>query len=131
MFCCIKVPFLVTSEDIDQTIIGFNAIFELIRCCNSQETNHLFLKTLTSSFVSAKEYEVKSFVNLVQGPRGGDLCDVKTIKKDFVVPKGMPLCVPCRVRLDLLRNRHQSFFSHISMKSGICLTVCNFSKHFS
>ena len=46
---CIKVPFLVTSEDIHQTIIGFNVIFELIRRCNSQETNHLFLKTLTSS----------------------------------------------------------------------------------
>ena len=37
----IKVPFLVTSEDIDQTIIGFNVILELIRRCNSQETNHL------------------------------------------------------------------------------------------
>ena len=94
---CIKVPFLVTSEDIDKTIIGFNVIFELIQRCNSQETNQLFLKTLTSSFVSAKEYDVKSFVNLVQESRGGDLCDVKTIKKDFVVPKGMSLRVPCRV----------------------------------
>ena len=94
---CIKVPFLVTSEDIDQTIIGFNVIFELIRRCNSQETNHLFLKRLTSSFVSAEENEVKSLVNLVQESRGGDLCDVKTVKKDFVVPKGMSPRVPCRV----------------------------------
>ena len=77
----IEAPFLVTSEDIDQTIIGFSIIFELIHHCNSQETNHLFLKTLTSSFVSAKEYDVKSFVNLVQESRGGDLCGVKTIKK--------------------------------------------------
>ena len=63
---CVKVPFLATSEDIDQTIIGFNVIFELIRCCNSQETNQLFLKTLTSSFIFAKEYDVKSFINFVQ-----------------------------------------------------------------
>ena len=38
----IKVPFPLTSEDIDQTIIGFNVILELIRRCKSQETNHLF-----------------------------------------------------------------------------------------
>ena len=62
---CIKVPFPVTSEDIYQTSIGFNIIFELIRRCNSQETGHLFIKTLTSHFVSAKKYDVKSFVNLV------------------------------------------------------------------
>ena len=54
---CIKVPFLVTSEYIDQTII--DVIFELIRRCTSQETSHLFPKTLTSSFASAKEYDVK------------------------------------------------------------------------
>ena len=40
---------------------------------------------------------MKSFVNLVQESRGGDVCDVKTIKKNFVVPKGMSLRVPCRV----------------------------------
>ena len=52
---------------------------------------------MLSSFNSVDDTQLKTFINFVQECGQNDLCTVKTIKKNFVIPAGKSLKIPCRV----------------------------------
>ena len=58
----IRVPFLVTPAKIDQTLIGFNVICELIRANSSENTRELLLDAMLSSFNSVDDTQLKTGV---------------------------------------------------------------------
>ena len=62
----ICVPFLVTPMTLDQTIIGFNVVHELIPANSSEDVKDLFFDAMFSSFNSTGKSELKTFINLVQ-----------------------------------------------------------------
>ena len=143
----IHVPFLVTPAKIDQTLIGFNVIYELIRANSSENTREL-LDAMLSSFNSVDDTQLKTFINFVQECGQNDLCTVKTIQKNFVIPAGKSLKIPCRVdtgpiskRLPVLFERfeeenlpyglsvHQTLLSISPQSSRIHLQIFNSSNH--
>ena len=69
----------------------------LIRSNSSENTKELLLDAILSSFNSVDDTQLKTFINFVQECGQNDLCTVKTIKKNFIVPAGKSLKVPCRV----------------------------------
>ena len=89
------VPFLVTKDDMDLSLIGYDVIEEHLRSKNN-DTN---LSTLIRCFPTTKPSNVEALVNFIQLTSEQDLCSVKTSKRDVVIPKGKCLKIPCRVNL--------------------------------
>ena len=89
------VPFLVTKDDMDLPLIGYNVIEEHLRSKNN-DTN---LSTLIRCFPTTKPSNVEALVNFIQSTSEQYLCSVKTSKRDVVIPKGKCLKIPCRVNL--------------------------------
>ena len=69
----------------------------LIRSNSSENTKELLLDAILSSFNSVDDTQLKTFINFVQECGQNDLCTVKAIKTNFIVPAGKSLKVPCRV----------------------------------
>ena len=144
----IRVPFLVTPAKTDQTLIGFNVICELIRANSSENIRELLLDAMLPSFNSVDDTQLKTFINFVQECGQNDLCTVKTIKKNFVIPAGKSLKIPCRVdtgpiskclpalfepfeveNLPYDLSVHQTLLSISPQSSRIHLQIFNSSNH--
>ena len=144
----IRVPFLVTLAKIDQTLKGFNVICELIRANSSENTRELLLDAMLSSFNSVDDTQLKTFTNFVQECGHNDLCTVKTIKKNFVIPAGKSLKIPCLIDTGPISKRllvllepfevknlpyglsvHQTLLSISPQSSRIHLQIFNSSNH--
>jgi hypothetical protein len=54
------------------------------------------VQSLTSSFENLKEEHAKQLVNLIETNDSDFLCEVKSVKRDIVIPKGTTARVPCR-----------------------------------
>ena len=110
-------PFVVTPAKIDQNLIGFNVIRELIRSNSSQNTKELLLDAMLLSFNSTDDTQLKTFINFIQECRQHNLCTVKTIKKNFIIPAGKSLKVPCRVNTGPISKRLPVFFEPFEVEN--------------
>ena len=84
------VPFLVTKENIDLPLIGYNVIEECIK-------NGLTEQELTSVLPRVASASVKSLIALISCNKDTELCVVKTDKHDHTVKKRQTLKVSCRL----------------------------------
>lgn len=89
------VPFLVTEEHLDQPIIGY-VIELLVKENDNRSENSTLVQSITSSFGNLEEKHVKQLVNLIETNDSDFLCEVKSVKRDIVVPAGTTSRVPCR-----------------------------------
>ena len=92
----VTVPFLVTEEHLDQPIIGYNVIELLVKDNDNRSKDPSLVQSLTSSFENLKEEHAKQLVNLIETNDSDFLCEIKSIKRDIVIPKGTTARVPCR-----------------------------------
>ena len=92
----VTVPFLVTEEHLDQPIIGYNVIELLVKDNDNRSKNPSLVHSLTSSFENLKEEHAKQLVNLIEMNDSDFLCEVKSVKRYIVIPKGTTARVPCR-----------------------------------
>jgi hypothetical protein len=88
----VRVPFLVTTETIEYPIIGYNVIEEFV----TNEHNDL-LSEIQSSFVGLHNGAAQALINFVQSTDSDYLCNVKTSKRDVVIPSGKQVNIHCRV----------------------------------
>ncbi|CAB4016615.1 Retrovirus-related Pol poly from transposon [Paramuricea clavata] len=88
----VRVPFLVTTETIEHPIIGYNVIEEIV----TNEHNDL-LSEIQSSFVGLDNGAAQALINFVQSADSDYLCNVKTSKRDVVIPSGKQVNIQCRV----------------------------------
>jgi hypothetical protein len=88
----VRVPFLVTTETIEYPIIGYNVIEEIV----TNEHNDL-LSEIQSSFVGLDNGAAQALINFVQSVDSDYLCNVKTSKRDVVIPSGKQANIQCRV----------------------------------
>ena len=79
----IRVPFLVTKENIEQHIIGFSVIELMVRNTESKEDDVLLRRTSRS---------FKTLTSLIPTE---ELCLVKSTKKPHIVPSGKTVHLPC------------------------------------
>lgn len=84
-------PFLVTSENLDCPILGYNAIEEsaMIRAQFPQSMR---------VFKGKDEAELDVLVNFIQSTSSGHICSLKTGRKGVVIPKNHTVNVDCRAK---------------------------------
>lgn len=91
----VTVPFLVTEERLDQPIIGYNVI-ELLVKDSDNLANSTLVQNVTSSFENLPEEHAKQLVNLIETNDSDFLCEVKSVKRDVIIPKNTTVSVSCR-----------------------------------
>ena len=80
--CPITVPFLVTEENFDPFILGYNAI-ELIvaeRSNAEHEGKVPISEVLSEAFSNMSSGNIHALINFVQTSKNGILCDLKILK---------------------------------------------------
>ena len=83
-------PFLVTSENSDCPILGYNAIEELL------DTNQNPTPTVYKRFPEKKDKtKLDALVNFIQSTSPDHICSLKTGRKDLIIPKKQAVNVDC------------------------------------
>jgi hypothetical protein len=85
----ISVPFLVTSEELSISNIGYNVIELFIKDNNPEQV----LPAVTRSFVKT---DANAPINFIRSDTSESLCAVRTSKKNVIIPKGESVSVSCR-----------------------------------
>ena len=80
----LNVPFLVTTERLSQTILGFNAIKMLVQLNDNLELLHEMI--YQSVGINCRQDNVRAFVDLIQGSKEQENIEVKVKGKDIVIP---------------------------------------------
>ncbi|CAB4045381.1 Hypothetical predicted protein [Paramuricea clavata] len=95
----VSVPFLVTQENLELPLVGFNVIEHMINSGTLQENDIL------TSFVGINTHNAVTLLDLVKEINHGELCLVKTPKKDPVIPRGIPKVAKIRCRLSRAQTK--------------------------
>ena len=85
----IRVPFLVTSETLDYSIVGYNVIQEIIDRDSEESSvsSSNIVDCLKASFVfEVKTDKVNTLVNLIKCSKSAEFCQVKIVNKDVIIP---------------------------------------------
>ena len=116
----VQVPFLVTTESLNNTILGFNAIKLLAQSNHSLEC---LLEIFKEALNVDNSEKVQAFVQLIQHPEDHDVGDVQVkIKgKDIVIPAGKIMNVSCKARVGLIVEKRPMMFhgSDLDVPEGI------------
>ena len=94
----VEVPFLVTKEDLQSPIIGYNAIKKLV-CDESEEKDSLaIVKELFKQSEKVLDNQVAStLVATLQSSMSGTLSSVKVEKRGVVLKVGSVKTVSCKI----------------------------------
>ena len=94
----LMVPFLVTEEEVEIPLVGYNVIEEVAK----HEKDKLALIGMIESSMGKSKKKAEALVNLIQKKANCDEPDclggVKTGNKDVVIPKGRNLKLHCVAR---------------------------------
>ena len=101
---------LVTKENLDQPIIGFKVIEEVIKNCDPLQPEALVEKEVLSDSFAARFQNVKVnkidiLIDLIHNKELDELCTVKTVKRDIVIPKNQSVKMKCCVNTGPLSKR--------------------------
>lgn len=100
----ITVPFLVTTENIEQPIIGFNVIELMVK--NTEENDgDTLLGKMMESFRLSKGGDMQALISLIRTTNSDDFCVVKSTKKTHVVPAGQTVRLPCRANTGPIHSK--------------------------
>ena len=121
----IKVPFLVPETQVDNIIIGYNVIEEILMNPNKYDlTESDILSNIQNLMPSVNQNKVKGIVKLIQTQNTEFFCDVKTPKNIVKLPGGCSINVSCRVNTGPMKARNPVMFEPtVSDNLPDCLTV--------
>ena len=103
--CHLDAPFLITTDQISNPILGFNAIKHI-----SQTTDDkLLIKLFQTSFDQTDVNRIHAFANLLQIPDSVE-ATVKVKGKNTVVPVGSIVEVPCKANIGNLSQTQPMIF---------------------
>ena len=91
----LNVPFLVTTERLNQTVPGFNTIKMLVQLNDNLELLHEIIYQSVDNELS--QDNVRAFVDLIQGSKKQENIEVKVKGKDIVIPADKLFQVHCKV----------------------------------
>ena len=92
--CHLDVPFLITTDQISNPILGFNAIKHVAQTTDDK----LLIKLFQTSFDQTNLNRTQAFVNLLQTPDSVE-ATVKVKGKNTVVPAGCIVEVSCKANI--------------------------------
>lgn len=87
------VPFVVTEQYLDSPLIGFNVMEEIIKDSNGDVA---LSQAVTASFTDLDSQTASVFVNFIENLNQGELCFIKTSKRDTIIPPKQSQRVTCR-----------------------------------
>ena len=120
----INVPFLVTSQKINNTILGFNAVKHLLQNKTDIET---MVSILQTAFGNVDKSKMKSFVELIQQSESN--CsrapEAKVKGKNITIPAGKIMHVNCKSNVGLVKKERAMVFQSkcVELPEGIQCTV--------
>ena len=105
-----SIPFLVTSSNLDNPIIGYNVIEEAIKsnaadCTNTANTS--LMKSVIAPFHEATTDNIPTFIDFVyeNAINNDDLCALKTSKKPQSIPNGGTVTIRCRANVGIIKSK--------------------------
>jgi len=112
----ISIPFLVSTLSLDMPIIGYNVIEEIVKRSpgNIEKT---LMSALSASFNKKISPNIPKLVNFLQSTKKQELCDLRTIKKDVVIPKSSFVTVTCRANTSYIDERTPAYFEPDPLRS--------------
>ena len=121
----IKVPFLVPETQVDNMIIGYNVIEEILMNPNKYGLAASdILSNLQNLMPIICQNKVKGIVKLIQTQNKEFFCDVKTPKNIVKLPVGSSINVPCRVNTGPMKARSPVIFEPaVADNLPDCVTV--------
>ena len=94
----VHVPFLVTTEKLQQPTLGFSAIKVIM---DSQKNTDALVRMFSILFKSSNTDNVKKFVHLIQEPSDDKQARVKG--KNVIIPAGRIVQVPCKADVGFVK----------------------------
>ena len=139
----IDVPFVVMEEKLQQPVLGFNVIWELLK----DESVDMVKEIQTA--LRLDELSTQQTINLIQNAKEQSLAYVTTNKKDTVIQAGAVIQLRCRAPVGYLQENTSVIFEPdelqewpeeltiadklLTLHKGICqkvvVSVANNSKH--
>ena len=106
----IRVPFLVTKEDIEQPIIGFNVIELMVKNTEGEVDGDKLLGRMMKSFHQSRDSDMQALIGIIRATNSDDLCLVKSTKKSHIVPAGKTVRLPCRANTGSVHRKTPVIF---------------------
>ena len=106
----IKVPFLVTKENIDQPVIGFNVIELIVKEDRGKRDDDKLVEKLENSFTHCERKNIPALVNFIRSRDCDELCVVKSTKATCIIPAGQTGQVPCRANTGPIQRKTPVLF---------------------
>ena len=101
------VPFLVTTEKLQQPILGFNAIKVIM---DAQKNTQALVKMFSMLFKSSNTDKLKQFVHLIQEPFNDKQALVKVRGKNVIIPAGRTVQVTCKEDVGFMKVKRAMLF---------------------
>ena len=114
----VHVPFLVTTEKLQQPILGFNAIKVIM---DAQKNTQALVKMFSMLFKSSNTDKLKQFVHLIQEPFNDKQALVKVRGKNVIIPAGGIVQVPCKADVGFVKVKRAMLFQpgEINVPEGL------------
>ena len=103
----VHVPFLVTTEKLQQPILGFNAIKVIM---DAQKNTDELVKVFNTLFKSSNTDNVKKFVHLIQEPSDDKQALVRVKGKNVIIPTGRIVQVPFKADVGFVKAKKAMLF---------------------
>ena len=100
---------LVTEFSLDQRIIGYSVVEEMVKSNNATDEQKLLL-LLSASFPGTSSSNLNAFANFIQTKSVDEICAVKNGKRNINVPSGHVVIVPCGGNTGLIDEKTPVFF---------------------
>ena len=113
----IKVPFLVTKENIEQPIIGFNVIELIVK--NAGTDVEKLVEGMTNSFRHSQSDTIPALINLIRAADTDELCLVRSTKKANFIPAGETVRLSCRANTGPIHRKHLFCLNPMSWNNGL------------
>ena len=105
---CLKVPMLVTDANVDNAIIGYNVLEEIISTTLDSSVD--FLACLKTSLSRVSNEDVIALVNTVKEAKNEPPLTVKTSKNPLIIAKNSSSKITCRVNVEPMSKSTLFFF---------------------
>ncbi|CAB3983474.1 Retrovirus-related Pol poly from transposon [Paramuricea clavata] len=106
----VTVPFLVTPEQLEQPIIGYNVIELFLQEGENYSDNLSVAHHIVSSFNNVGVKDAEQLINIIQRNDEELFCQVKTSKRHITIPKKATKTVPCRANTGTIENTRPVLF---------------------
>ena len=113
----LEVPMLVTEFSLDQPIIGYNVIEEMVKSNNAPDEQN-FILLLSASFPGSSSSNLNALVNFIRAKSVDEICVVKNGKRNINVPSGHTVIVPCGINTRLIDEKTPVMFEP-DVESGL------------